>query len=165
MGCKKTLIVFIVLFGLCFSVYCGESPSYGGNGGTEFSDVTVFVDPAQAELKRITIHYGRLIDSIQCEWTVGGVVKRGEKHGGGGGPNVGRVELEDGERINRIIVHSGTMIDQLTFHTSKNRVFGPYGGSGGNSSEFNCHRFVGFAGRSADMINQLKFLYADNPGK
>ncbi len=89
MGCKKTLIVFIVLFGLCFSVYCGESPSYGGDRGTEFSDANVFADPNLAELKKITIKHGNVIDSIQCEWIVNGVVKRGEKHGGGGGPNVG----------------------------------------------------------------------------
>ena len=42
-------------------------------------------------------------------------------------------QLEDGERIVKIQVNSGWMIDHLEFHTNKGRIIGPYGGPGGNS--------------------------------
>ena len=42
-------------------------------------------------------------------------------------------QLEDGERIVKIQVNSGWMVDHLEFHTNKGRILGPYGGPGGNS--------------------------------
>ena len=44
--------------------------------------------------------------------------------------------LERNERIVRVAVRAGWMLDQLTFYTSKNREFGPYGGPGGSEHMF-----------------------------
>lgn len=153
----------MMLFCLCFSAYCSESRPYGGNGGTAFSDADTYKDPTQAELKKISIRYGDYVDSITCEWITGEVRTIGKLHGGGGGGSEGSVELEAGERINRIVVRHGQYVDQLTFHTSNNRVFGPYGGSGGSAAEYNCYRLVGFAGRSGDYIDQIQFICEDKP--
>jgi hypothetical protein len=39
--------------------------------------------------------------------------------------------LDEGEVITKIDVQSGWCVDRLTFHTSKARTMGPYGGTGG----------------------------------
>ncbi len=42
-----------------------------------------------------------------------------------------KFHLEVDERIIGITPQTGWMIDRLTFHTNKDRHFGPYGGDGG----------------------------------
>jgi len=44
--------------------------------------------------------------------------------------------LEPSERIVSTTVRAGWMVDQLTFVTSRQRVIGPFGGSGGSQYKF-----------------------------
>ena len=60
----------------------------------------------------------------------------GESSLNGGDDATSEVEefqLEDSERIVKVQVNSGWLVDHLEFHTNKDRILGPYGGPGGNS--------------------------------
>lgn len=46
-----------------------------------------------------------------------------------------RFDLKENERIIKVEVRHGTLIDQLTFHTNTGKTYGPYGGSGGKAAE------------------------------
>ncbi len=50
------------------------------------------------------------------------------QHGQTDFDEVNEFHLEDDERIIRVDINSGWMIDKLTFYTNKGRVYGPYGG-------------------------------------
>ncbi|KAK2149179.1 hypothetical protein LSH36_463g02019 [Paralvinella palmiformis] len=100
-------------------------------------------------------------------------------HGNGyivqhGGKDYGHevYEFVLGEVITSVDINAGFMIDRITFNTSKNRVLGPYGGSGG-STYHNGHsgkdKLSGYlvcsSGGVVDTqgslgINSLKFIWA-----
>ena len=46
------------------------------------------------------------------------------------GHEVGEVDLDPDERITKVILYAGWMIDGLGFGTNKGRIFGPWGGLG-----------------------------------
>ena len=73
------------------------------------------------------------------------------------------IYLTEDEYISGVEGRSGTLVDQLTFHTNKGRTFGPYGGTGGNAFNFDLPkdaRLVGFYGRSGQAIDQIGLVYA-----
>lgn len=100
---------------------------FGGSGGAAFID-----DVSQVKrVKLIRVGHGAVVDSVQFVWELrDGRTDEGKRHGGGGG-NQTHFELQDGETLVKITGRSGGFVDQLTFHTSRGRSFGPYGGGGG----------------------------------
>ena len=58
-------------------------------------------------------------------------------HGWAEGGELHKIRLYDGDMITKVTgrrgLGPGALVDQLTFHTEKGHVFGPYGGSGGYS--------------------------------
>lgn len=66
--------------------------------------------------------------------------------------------LKDGERIVKVDINSGWMIDHLKFHTNKSRVLGPYGGPGGSSYSEEPRGAFGFLGyiKGAVALTQEK---------
>lgn len=95
---------------------------------------------------------------------------RSDTHGQTDCPDVHEFHLEPDERINEINVNFGFLIDKLTFHTTKNRRFGPYGGPGGGQGSTHpppggkFGHLVGLAGslvydQGAYAITRLTFLW------
>lgn len=91
-------------------------------------------------------------------------------HGQTDCPDVHEFHLDPDERINQISVNCGYLIDKLTFHTTKNRQFGPYGGPGGGEGSTcpppggKCGHLVGVSGsvvNSQDSLalTRLKFIW------
>ena len=85
--------------------------------------------------------------------------------------------LNENERINKIQINSGWMIDHLEFHTTSGRVLGPYGGPGGSEHTeeppddvfgyLACVRGSVVDTQSSKGITKLKFIwgYYDIDGK
>jgi arsenate reductase-like glutaredoxin family protein len=66
-------------------------------------------------------------------------------HGGDTADTKEQFRLDPDERIIRIDSQSGWMVDRLTFNTSKERKFGPYGGNGGGYRQEtppSCHGYL-----------------------
>merc|ERR1712179_214555 len=117
---------------------CIQGP-YGGGGGGPFSDRAY---GNLGKIKTVKIRSQRRIDSIQ--FTYG---------------NFDIFTLEEDEVIVRVNGRSQSRVDSLTFHTSKGRQYGPYGGFGGR--EFVAMgdelRFV--SGRSQSEVDQIQFHF------
>lgn len=144
------------------------SKSYGSDNGQVFTlpktrTAILSVD----RIKRISIKHGRRIEKIQIEW----VDKNGRTHRQSTGENGGtwsHIDLGEDEYIIAVNGQSGSLVDQLTFVTNKRRVFGPYGGSGGNKFTIRLPRaakVIGFRGRSDQAIDRFGVIYdtADTP--
>ncbi|WP_437973996.1 jacalin-like lectin [Sorangium sp. So ce295] len=126
----------------------------GGNGGKAFADNLT----ETCQLVQVKIRSGRRIDSIQGVWTTpAGSRVTGESHGTGGG-SLQSFTLEPGEYITRIDGRAGSRVDQLKFRTSKGRVHGPYGGSGGTPFTISNVQVGGFFGRSGEELDSIGFF-------
>jgi len=81
----------------------------------------------------INIRSGGSIDAIQFFYGN----YHGRLHGWAEGGELHKIRLYDGDMITKVTgrrgLGPGALVDQLTFHTEKGHVFGPYGGSGGYS--------------------------------
>ena len=140
----------------------GKTQQFGVSVGTPFQDNL----PATIEqLVAVSIRHGSLVDSIKGIWRLSdGNLLQGEHHGGNGGSESIFV-LQNGEYISKIIVRHGNAIDNLEFHTTEGRQFGPYGGNGGTPVEldkkhFGSSKFTlrGFFGHSGDYVNGIGFV-------
>lgn len=164
----KTAINFFLTF-LAFILFTDTakasihpSESYGSDNGQIFTlpnsrSAILSVD----RIKRISIKHGRRIEKIQIEW----VDKNGLIHSQSTGENGGswsHIYLSEDEYIVKVSGQSGTLVDQLTFYTNKRRVYGPYGGNGGNRFDINLPRgakVIGFRGRSGQAIDRFGVIY------
>ncbi|MEM6253905.1 MAG: jacalin-like lectin [Cyanobacteria bacterium P01_D01_bin.156] len=70
------------------------------------------------------------------------------------------VLLEEDEYISQIAGTSGWIIDQLSFTTNQGRVFGPYGGGGGEPFTYDIEGkvLVAFAGRKSQSVNDIRSI-------
>jgi hypothetical protein len=117
-------------------------------------------------IKRIAVQHGRRIEQIQSEYSNGQNVSQVESVGNDAG-EWSVIELEEGEYIIYITGRAGTLIDQLTFHTSRRRTFGPYGGTGGQDFEISIPsngKVIGFTGNVGPSINQIGLIYKTPDG-
>jgi len=130
-----------------------KTKQYGGNGGSEFSDDLTAVK----QILAVSIRHGSRVDSIMSVWsTTTGGQEQSEHHGGTGGSESIFV-LEPGEFINKVIVRHGSEVDSLEFHTSNGKSFGPYGGTGGGSTEVD-GKVGGFFGRCGSRLDAIGFF-------
>ena len=84
----------------------------------------------------------------------------GEWHGGNGG-ELYSFELNPGATINIVQGRSKSEIDAIEFISSDGKVYGPYGGSGGNpfvSARPNC-KLSYLSGKSKDRTDSLTLHY------
>ena len=137
------------------SNYAGpvNSPSTaGGGGGDPWSDRSAC---GTRPLTGFNIAYGGSIDGLQFLY--------GDDHVGGPPHGITRwrnsIVLEPGETFTSVDVSAGSRVDQLTFHTSRGRTFGPYGGGRPNNGyAATPGQSIGcVVGRSGSSIDQLTF--------
>lgn len=137
------------------SSYAGpvNSPSVaGGGGGTEWSDRPVCGNRA---VTGFNIAYGGSIDGLQ--FLYGDDRVWAQPHG------ITRwrdqVILDPGETFTSVEIAAGGRVDQLIFHTSRGRTFGPYGGGRPNNGYgATPGQAIGcMVGRSGSSIDQLTF--------
>ena len=135
--------------------------SFGGGGGNPFDEV-----PANctAVVKKIYIRAALYVDAIQITYKLpdGSELVGGYYGGPGGTENTIDIDIANGERIVAIVGRSYTYLDQLGFVTSKGRIFGPYGGYGGNPFKVESCNIGGIFGRSYDWIDSIGF-YCNAP--
>ena len=114
---------------------CQSSPSYGGSSGRAFADHPV--NPCGADIIRVSIRQGIIIDSIQMTYkSWSDEVTTGPQHGGNGGDETS-FELGDGEYIMAVFglyrdMNYGVVaITSLTFLSMDAEgavhIHGPYG--------------------------------------
>lgn len=141
-------------------IVSSQSSEHGGTRGTAFNDSHRIED--WGRITRIVVRSGSKIDALTVyyannSWTT---------HGGSGGrPSV--ISLEKDEYIIKVSGRAGSVIDQLTFFTSKGRTLGPYGGGGGSpfSLDFQGQVLHFFTGRSSKKINRIGCGYGERQPK
>jgi len=164
----KTLSNFLmVLFVISSVVYSVEaqvkfSDKVGGNNGEHFMIPSTRSTVLSSQgIKGIAIQHGRRIESILVEYADRDKVIQTESIGNDSG-QWSYIDLEEGEFITYISGKAGTLIDQLTFHTSLRRTFGPYGGNGGQYFEITVPSnalIIGFTGIDGPSIKQIGLIY------
>ena len=134
----------------------------GGKNGTKFmlpnSRSAVL---STKQITGIAIQHSRRIEQIVVEYADDQDIIQVESIGNDTG-DWSYFELEDGEHIIYITGRSGTLIDQITFHTSRRRTFGPFGGNGGQEFEITIPsdaRVIGFTGHAGPSINRIGLIY------
>lgn len=116
---------------------------WGGKGGNPWDD------GVSAGIRQIILVHGGVIDSINIEYERNGVFVW-SKHGGMGGNNIEKIELDyPKERITSISGHYDTYLRSLTFESNL-KIYGPYGVEDGTYFSFSMAegKIVGFHGRS-----------------
>lgn len=138
------------------------SDKVGGTGGINFMLPAERFDILSTEsITRIAIQHGRRIEQIEIEYANARDNRQVESAGNDAG-EWSFIDLEEGEFITYITGRAGTLIDQITFHTSLRRTFGPYGGNGGQDFEISIPsnaKVIGFTGNVGPSINQIGLIY------
>ena len=67
------------------------------------------------------------------------------------------LNVDQGERIIAVWGRSETKVDQLGFATNHGRIFGPYGGNGGNYFKVEGCYLRGISGKSKTLVDSLGF--------
>jgi hypothetical protein len=131
-----------------------RSPAHGGNGGTAFSDDLT----EAARLLGFVIRSGSRVDSIQAIYQrADGTSFSGPQHGGNGGTQQAFAFAED-EFVTKVSGRAGSELDQISITTSRT-TYGPFGGGGGKTWEFDSTDIGGIFGRSGSMVDQIGFFY------
>jgi hypothetical protein len=138
------------------------SKKIGGSTGANFTLPITRADILSTDrITRIAIRHGRRIERIVIEYANVRDETKLESVGNEAG-KWSYIRLDPDEFITYITGRSGTLIDQITFHTSKRRSFGPFGGNGGNPFEINIPSngmVIGFTGKYGPSINQIGLIY------
>jgi len=134
-----------------------RSSTFGGGGGSSFDDSHVI--ETWGPVRQIVVRHGSEVDSIGIFWANGNFLN----HGGNGGSET-MINLAPNEFISSVEGRSGSLLDQITFHSNK-ATYGPFGGGGGSPFSVN---FSGKAlhyifGRSGSEIDQIGFGFGDQP--
>ena len=134
----------------------------GGTNGTNFMLPAERFDILNTEdISWIGIQHGRRVEQIVIEYKNRQNISKAETAGNNAG-EWSFIHLEKGEFITYITGRAGTLIDQITFHTSMRRTFGPYGGSGGQDFEITIPpnaKVIGFTGKVGPSIQQIGLIY------
>ena len=134
----------------------------GGTSGSKFMLPSSRHDILSTyRITNIAIQHGRRIEKIEVEYANRQGSKQTESIGNDDG-NWSYINLDEDEFIVYITGRSGTLIDQITFYTSKRRIFGPFGGAGGNAFEINIPsnaKVIGFYGKEGPSIHQIGLIY------
>lgn len=128
------------------------SRTYGGaeSGGYCFTDYN------PAKIFAIEVRHGAWLDAINVTYADGSSMK----HGGNGG-SASSFNLEQDEYIVEVNLKAGhQFVEKISFRTNKERIYGPYGGSGEANLKFNFENRVllGFTGKCSNFVNMLGFV-------
>ena len=137
------------------------SKTYGGNGGSAFKLLPPGGLIKAKKISRIFIRHGKFVDAVQVEWEMVNGEKVWSKRAGGSGGRGTMITLKDTEYITKVTGRSGKYVDQLTFHTSHGRKFGPNGGSGGASFTIQGppDGIKGLQGRSGKFLDKIGGIF------
>ena len=115
-------------------------------------------------VRRILVRSGSRIDAIQVTYRLSnGQDFIGPRHGGSGGSeHTIDIDVDGGERLFGVFGRSGSLVDMLWFVTNRGRLFGPYGGCGGEPFTVNSCLVRGIVGRSGSEIDSIGF-HCSNP--
>lgn len=135
----------------------------GGDSGEKFMLPTTRKDVlSNQNIRRIAIqHNSRRVEQIVMEYATNENGSRIDSIGNDSG-NWSFIDLEEGEYIVYVTGRAGTLIDQITFHTTLRRTFGPYGGTGGEPFDLSIPSnavVIGFFGNYGPSIHQLGLIY------
>ena len=144
-----------------------ESPIFGGNGGSLFSDINFLTQHTQ--VKTVKVRMGDLLDAISITLDSGEELK----HGGDGG-NENSLTLREGEYITSVIVTSidisflqppvglsGSFLSSIEIRTNQDRslLVGKPGGAFRIPIEVpKNYQIAGFHGFSGELIDKLGVL-------
>ena len=132
----------------------GKSQIFGGHGGNKFDDMLKIVG--------MNIRHGNQVDSIQVVYKIGdGEPFNGPYHGGHGGSR-SSFTLEADEVLTKMEGSTnGQLLDQVTFHTSKGKVYGPYGTPARNPFSLEAMEIVAMFGNAGNLIDGIGAYYKD----
>jgi len=134
----------------------------GGTSGTKFmlpSNRASIL--ATEDIVGVAIQHGRRIEQIVLIYADAKKGHQMESIGNDDG-EWSIIQLEKGEFITYVTGRAGTLIDQISFHTSLRRTFGPYGGPGGVPFELNIPsnaKVIGFTGTAGPSIHSIGLIY------
>lgn len=133
-----------------------QSTSFGGTGGTFFDDYNDNI----AGIIGMSIRAGDQIDSIQVTYRLkDGNIYEAPMHGGTGGSE-SSFTLSAGEKLVRMVgMTNGILIDQLTFYSNNNNVYGPYGVTGQIPFSVEGTEIVAFFGRVGNLLDAIGVYY------
>ena len=129
---------------------------FGGTGGTKFDDMLKIVG--------MNIRHGNQIDSIQVIYKIGdGAPFNGPYHGGNSGSIASFILDEDDVLTKMEGSTNGEVLDQVTFYTSKGKVYGPFGTPAKETFSFEASEIVAvFGGEGTyNLIDGIGFYYKD----
>ena len=143
-----------------------KSPQFGGVAGDLWEDPVNTNSPPIVGIKRITITYSTVIDSIQVDYRLlwDGTLN-GDKHGGEGS-SMYMMDLEEGERLIEVRASAGALLSQVAFITEKSDgTIGEYGPFGQERKDDNIISFfgdiIGFWGTEGSVVYSLGVYYTD----
>lgn len=103
---------------------------WGGSGGEPFDDthiIEVFGPINQIVVGEVSRNLSsKRIASVGLCYQNGNFLTHGNT-----GDSLTTINLDDDEYVSKVSGRAGENLDQITFFTSKERIFGPFGGSGG----------------------------------
>ena len=135
------------------------SKTYGGNGGGAFSLLPPGGLIKAKKISALYIRHGKYVDAIQVEWEMVDGSRIWSSRAGGAGGRGTRITLKDNEYLTKITGRSGVFVDQLTFHTSSGRKFGPHGGTGGRAFTIGSSGGIkGIYGRKGDLLDKIGMI-------
>ena len=139
-----------------------QSNLFGGTGGSFFDD---YEDNNNiAGIVGMRIHAGDQVDSIQVTYRLNdGTTYTAPRRGGAGGGEH-TFTLADGEKLTRMdVMTNEVVVDRLTFYSSLNNVYGPYGTNGGTPFSVTTSEIVAFFGRvgSFNIMDAIGVYYTN----
>jgi hypothetical protein len=126
------------------------SRKYGGEGGYTFTDYNA------SKVSAIEVRHGAWIDAVTVTYADGSSAK----HGGKGG-SASSFTLDQDEYIVKVDMKVGRQyVEEISFQTTKDRRFGPYGSGHGPTLRFDFKDKVllGFTGRCKEFLDALGFV-------
>ncbi|GLJ05517.1 hypothetical protein SUGI_0019470 [Cryptomeria japonica] len=131
---------------------------WGGNGGTQWDD------GAYSGVRQIIVVHADAIDSIKIEYDRDGTAVWSDRHGGNGGRNTDKIQLDYPKEIltsmsghyGPISQGSPSVIRSLTFESNFKK-YGPYGVQQGAYFSFpmNGGKIIGFHGQSGWYLDSI----------
>ena len=135
--------------------------SFGGGGGTSFSDFDTFFDDNILKIQSITVYSGSRVDGLEVDYLTENGIKT-VLHGQKGGNKENRVTFDDAA-LKEIFLSAGSRVDQITFVNTRGRSFGPFGGTGGTLRSLSSGEgevILSLFGRDGSELDQLGAVFA-----
>ena len=162
---SKIFTIIAITFTLISSSYAQVlfTERAGGNSGETFMLPSTRQDILSHKgIKRIAVqHNSRRVEQIVMEYSTNEIESKIDSIGNDQG-EWSTFELEEGEYIIYVTGRAGTLIDQVSFHTSQRRTFGPFGGLGGQPFDLSIPSnavVIGLFGKAGPSIHQLGLIY------